>query len=470
MTLGLATRLLTIAIGIKTTAIGIAWYLNPAVNRRRARGALPQAPLSVLQPAELEGERGAAVEKDPGHVAIGEEGNSNADAEGTQQSAQLAAQDSEASSAVPTTTTMHASNAPVHAPLGFGSTHLLELPEELLLRVLARLTAGLPLSLPLKDDSRQAPQSSEGFIAAPTFQGARQGMCFKKGPAGRSCLPDFARVTFCDVLAQFSSVQFMLAKNLGKPTRLVYRDFGPASAGEAHILAPVGVCCKAFANIVPEAAAVFVRQEFARHTKGWTEQPSWACQLRDYYTSPMQEYLRKYYIPDLSVKREAEAKAQVEAILCRREAEAKAEANVLLGPGVIVRIRPGSLNFLREFEGRQGVIVAQLASSGRWRVQMVGEVAAARDLRSFHPWCLEIKDEQGKWQLATEPFVREPGQARLRRNAAAGGGGEQMRGGEGEEQRAIARGRFIIGACSYRCMLYGIPPPPPPVARRHLRL
>ena len=236
------------------------------------------------------------------------------------------------------------------------------------------------------------------------------------------------------------------------------------------VLAPVGVCCKAFANIVPEAAAVFVRQEFARHTKGWTEQPSWACQLREYYTSPMQEYLRKYYIPDLSVKREAEAKAQVEA-MCRREAEAKAEANVLLGPGVIVRIRPGSLNFLREFEGRQGVIVAQLASSGRWRVQMVGEVAAARDLRSFHPWCLEIKDEQGKWQLATEPFVREPGQARLRRNAAAGGGGEQMRGGGrgGEEQRAIARGRFT-GACSYRCMLYGVPPPPPPLARRHLRL
>ena len=54
----------------------------------------------MLQPAESEGERDAAAEKDPGHVAIGEEGNSNADAEGTQQSAQLAAQDSEASSAV----------------------------------------------------------------------------------------------------------------------------------------------------------------------------------------------------------------------------------------------------------------------------------------------------------------------------------------------------------------------------------
>ena len=36
----------------------------------------------------------------------------------------------------------------------------------------------------------------------------------------------------------------------------------------------------------------------------------------------MQEYLREYYIPDLSVKREAEAKAQVEA-MCTREAEAK---------------------------------------------------------------------------------------------------------------------------------------------------
>ena len=36
----------------------------------------------------------------------------------------------------------------------------------------------------MKDGSIQAPQSSEGFVAAPTFQGARPGMCFKKGPAG----------------------------------------------------------------------------------------------------------------------------------------------------------------------------------------------------------------------------------------------------------------------------------------------
>ena len=36
----------------------------------------------------------------------------------------------------------------------------------------------------MKDGSIQAPQSSEGFVAAPAFQGARPGMCFKKGPAG----------------------------------------------------------------------------------------------------------------------------------------------------------------------------------------------------------------------------------------------------------------------------------------------
>ena len=38
----------------------------------------------------------------------------------------------------------------------------------------------------MKDGSIQAvlPQSSEGFVAAPSFQGLRAGMCFKKGPAG----------------------------------------------------------------------------------------------------------------------------------------------------------------------------------------------------------------------------------------------------------------------------------------------
>ena len=34
--------------------------------------------------------------------------------------------------------------------------------------------------------------------------------------------------------ARISSVQFILAKNLGKPTRRVCRDYSPASAGKAH--------------------------------------------------------------------------------------------------------------------------------------------------------------------------------------------------------------------------------------------
>ena len=72
--------------------------------------------------AESESEAEAATEKDPGHVAMGEEDTL------------------EALSAAPTT--VHASNAPVHAPHGFGYTHLLELSDELLLLVLASLPAG----------------------------------------------------------------------------------------------------------------------------------------------------------------------------------------------------------------------------------------------------------------------------------------------------------------------------------------
>ena len=45
----------------------------------------------------------------------------------------------------------------------------------------------------MKDGSIQAPQSSEGFVAAPAFQGARPGMCFKKGPAGIGYYVDAGR-------------------------------------------------------------------------------------------------------------------------------------------------------------------------------------------------------------------------------------------------------------------------------------
>ena len=89
----------------------------------------------------------------------------------------------------------------------------------------------------------------------------------------------------------------------------------------------------------------------------------------------------------------------------RRAAEAEAESRRVyrrgvLGPGILVRIRRGSLKSLNELEGLEGKVVAK--HSGRWRVQMVGEDAAASDLRSFLPRCLEAQDSQGEWQPALE--------------------------------------------------------------------
>jgi hypothetical protein len=62
---------------------------------------------------------------------------------------------------------------------------------------------------------------------------------------------------------------------------------------------------------------------------------------------------------------------------CRSEAEAGAD--VVLGPGVTVRVRPGSLQTLVELEGLEGTVVAE--HRGRWRVQMAGEDVAECDLR-----------------------------------------------------------------------------------------
>ena len=76
--------------------------------------------------AESESEAEAATEKDPGHVAMGEEDTLEAF-----MSAVSGAYDRACHS-----------NAPVHAPHGFGYTHLLELSDELLLLVLASLPAG----------------------------------------------------------------------------------------------------------------------------------------------------------------------------------------------------------------------------------------------------------------------------------------------------------------------------------------
>jgi len=206
---------LALATVVATIAIGAAWYLNQTVSRRwRARGGPPprctvaqlsqpppvsHMPRRVVAESESEEEETAA-EEGPGHVAMGED-------------------DTEALSAAPTA--VHASNAAVHAPHGFGCTHLLELPDELLLLVLASLPVG-----------RSHPLS----LRAKRFERCRRGRA----------KPDFA-LTVCDVLA------------------------------------PVGVCCKAFANIVPEAAS-----RFARYL-GWTER--WACPLSEYTTPTAQRSL-----------------------------------------------------------------------------------------------------------------------------------------------------------------------------------
>ena len=102
---------------------------------RTAQETSPPPPAShmprrVVAESESEEEETAA-EEGPGHVAMGED-------------------DTEALSAAPTA--VHASNAAVHAPHGFGCTHLLELPDELLLLVLASLPVGRshPLSLRAK--------------------------------------------------------------------------------------------------------------------------------------------------------------------------------------------------------------------------------------------------------------------------------------------------------------------------------
>ena len=82
------------------------------VRKRPAQETSPPPPVShmprrVVAESESEEEETAA-EEGPGHVAMGED-------------------DTEALSAAPTA--VHASNAAVHAPHGFGCTHLLELPD-----------------------------------------------------------------------------------------------------------------------------------------------------------------------------------------------------------------------------------------------------------------------------------------------------------------------------------------------------
>jgi len=96
----------------------------------------------------------------------------------------------------------------------------------------------------------------------------------------------------------------------------------------------------------------------------------------------------------------------VDSAIRQAEAGEQAEAGPTLGPGVSVRVKPGSLS-TKMHDRREGVVVAERRF--RWQVQMLGENVAASELMSFHPWCLEVKDGD-VWRPALEPE-----QVRLRR-------------------------------------------------------
>ena len=88
---------LALATGVATIAVGVAWYLNPTVSRRWRRLRLHTRHLLA-----------ASRDRPPAHCAM---------------------------PAVPTT--VHPGNAPVYAPNDRGCTHILALPAEMLVLILA---------------------------------------------------------------------------------------------------------------------------------------------------------------------------------------------------------------------------------------------------------------------------------------------------------------------------------------------
>ena len=65
-----------------------------------------------------------------------------------------------------------------------------ELPKELPSGVHRALPDGRLLMADGSIRAAAAPESTAGFVAAPTFQGAKAGMCFKRGPAGQGYYQD----------------------------------------------------------------------------------------------------------------------------------------------------------------------------------------------------------------------------------------------------------------------------------------
>ena len=215
---------LALAAGVAIIAVGVTWFLNPAARRWRrprlhARRALPPPRCAA-----------SVVEKTAGPEQPQQ-----------QRKTRREAYEPEAP------TIVHAGDALVLAPLGFGCTHLLELPHELLALILSAIGTSTPSCC--------------------------CGYCCRARLAGQ-----IARV-------QSSEFQAYTRQN-GNIVPLPYCAASQGTVGKA--LASAGACCKTFANSVNEAAIVVAGHH------GW--RLSWAgCTPVQHLSKLEQDKMRVLY-------------------------------------------------------------------------------------------------------------------------------------------------------------------------------
>ena len=183
---------LALAAGVAIIAVGVTWFLNPAARRWRrprlhARRALPPPRCAA-----------SVVEKMAGPEQPQQ-----------QRKTRREAYEPEAP------TIVHAGDALVLAPLGFGCTHLLELPHELLALILSAIGTSTPSCC--------------------------CGYCCRARLAGQ--------------IARVQSSEFQAyTRQHGNIVLLPYCAASQGTVGKA--LASAGACCKSFANNVNGAAMV----------------------------------------------------------------------------------------------------------------------------------------------------------------------------------------------------------------------
>ena len=215
-------KTLALAAGVATIVVGTTWYLNPAVRRWRrprlhARRALPPprcaASVEKMTGPEQQQQEAAGTRREAYQLDV-----LPATAVGPKRtrSVMSAVMDTKPESPA----TVHAGDAPVHAHLG--GTHLLELPVDLLVLILASL-----------------PPAQCHAIRTST-------------PCGKCCCSSCTTASAVRVLCGTGQCRPLLDKD---DTRIVpCCTARHGTVGKALALA--GACCKTFANVVAEAATV----------------------------------------------------------------------------------------------------------------------------------------------------------------------------------------------------------------------